>query len=193
MEPALIWRKQAEEAESNEEKTVSALSLSGERRARPLDAKPYDEIRIVTVPRYKQSSASGSEWRTSRKIQLLRKGNIIVDDLTRTKENDPLGGAMESWRLIELIDSVLSGNLLCLPDPLGEDNLCDQEGCKSEPTVTYKLKKMFLPVSRYDTPLEIDPYKGTDSRPLIRKFCAEHAKRGNQDFEDCDDNYEVLY
>ena len=195
METGLILRKQEEENEHTVKKSASP-PLSGERRASRPGAKPYDEIRIVTVPRFKQSSASGSQRRTSRKIQLLRKGRVIEDDLTRTEQNDPLGGAMESWRLIELIDTVLACNVLnlCTTDTniTGEANLCDQEGCANESTVTYKLKKTFYTVYKHERPLEIDSYS-IDSHPLIRKFCAEHAKRGDQALDDCDDNYEVLY
>ena len=37
------------------------------------DDEWYDEVRITTVPRYKTSSLSGDEWRTSARIQILRK------------------------------------------------------------------------------------------------------------------------
>ncbi len=56
-------------------------------------------------------------------------------------------------------------------------------------TVANKLKKQFSSGWNGEQPLGSDPYLH-DKRPLVRKFCAVHAKRGDSDFEDCDDNYE---
>gem|GEM_PF-6705725 len=39
------------------------------------DAQAFDEIRIVTVPRYKTSGLSGDEWRISAMIQFFAKVN----------------------------------------------------------------------------------------------------------------------
>lgn len=37
----------------------------------------WDEVRIVTIPRYKMSGLSGDEWRVSARLQILRKGVIF--------------------------------------------------------------------------------------------------------------------
>ena len=41
------------------------------------DDEWIDEIRIVTVPRFKESELSGDEWRTSVRMQILRKGIVL--------------------------------------------------------------------------------------------------------------------
>jgi len=38
-----------------------------------------DEIKIVTVPRYKTSGMSGDEWRFSARVQLWRKGHLMFE------------------------------------------------------------------------------------------------------------------
>lgn len=44
------------------------------------DAQAFDEVRIVTVPRYKQSGLSGDEWRISAAIRLYRKDGGVGSD-----------------------------------------------------------------------------------------------------------------
>lgn len=186
-------KEQSTGEEEEEEEQLESVPV-GERRAKRPHSQPYDEIRIVTVPRFKESHASGSEWRTSKKIQILRKGIVIDDDLTRDAvNNDVVGGAMESWRLIELIEEILKYNLLHLcqnKHHIGEGNLCDQESCAKEASVTYRVKKEFF--FYRGEPSEINP-QAKDARPLVRKFCAEHAKRGDCGIDDCDDNYEQMF
>ena len=46
-------------------------------RALKPDAQAFDEVRIVTVPRYKRSDLSGDEWRISAEIQFYRNGVLI--------------------------------------------------------------------------------------------------------------------
>jgi len=50
--------------------------MKQQRALRP-DAQAFDEVRIVTVPRYKTSGMSGDEWRISATIQFMRKGRIV--------------------------------------------------------------------------------------------------------------------
>ena len=48
---------------------------------RPLEDEAwYDEVRIVTVPRFKTSGMSGDEWRTSAVAQFLRKGEVVASE-----------------------------------------------------------------------------------------------------------------
>jgi len=43
------------------------------------DRQAYDEVRIITVPRYKNSELSGAEWRISAEVQFLHKGVVIFE------------------------------------------------------------------------------------------------------------------
>lgn len=144
-----------------------------ERRANTPDAQLYDEVRLVTVPRYKTSPLSGDEWRISYQVQFVRKGRVIstVDnwDCTHAVRN-----AVKDYGPTDSIHLK------------GVDNICDQESCLEQAAVTYKLKML------YDrNGIETDPYR-EDHRPLVRKFCQEHSTRGNCALEDADDNYEIL-
>ena len=46
-------------------------------RAVKPDAQAFDEIRIITVPRYKTSGMSGDEWRISARIEFMRNGQVV--------------------------------------------------------------------------------------------------------------------
>lgn len=141
-----------------------------ERRALRPDAQACDEIRIFTVPRYKMSGLSGDEWRISATIQFYRKGKLIKESSYSNMEY--------AVRLLDkdFIDLSCGGGAYYA----GEGNLCDQEGCDSEATVKYRLKKEFC-----------NSGHGTDcDRPVVRLFCDEHKTRGDCGLEDADANYE---
>jgi hypothetical protein len=59
------------------------------------------------------------------------------------------------------------------------ESCCDQEGCAEPFLNTFRLKKLF----------NRDADKDTD---YIRCFCARHSDRGDDLFEDCNDNYELI-
>lgn len=143
------------------------------RALRP-DAQAFDEVRIVTVPRYKTSGLSGDEWRISAKIMLMRKGQVVHESSVRNAETAVmlLGAA---W-----LSAIDDGKAFFA----GIGDFCDQEGCAEKATVTYRVKKEFSS----DYPHEF-------SRPVsgvYRRFCARHAKRGNCGFDDTDSNYELI-
>lgn len=149
------------------------------RRAPRPDAKPYDEIRIITVPYFKQSP-TGSEWRTTRQLILLRKGKAIKLDICQET----------MFGIAETLDNILrpiENNLSKVAEHLiGESELCDQEGCTLPSCVTFRMRWL------YDNDANpINPYD-SDERPLIRKFCSSHARRGEGYYEDEDDNYEII-
>ncbi len=144
-------------------------------RALKPDAQAFDEIRIITVPRYKESYLSGSEWRISAQMQFYRKGKLIfVDECSDVKHACYLVGA----RHMEASDRG-EGHFG------GERDVCDQEGCCEKATVAYRLKKEF---SR-DNPHEWNkPY----DHVTYRLFCDRHKTRGDQGGDDTDDNYEQI-
>lgn len=132
-------------------------------------AQGFDEVRIFTVPRYKESELSGDEWRISATIQLLRKGKVMAERYCGT---------------IEAATAILPGFLLeALDDGKGYftgDGLhCDQEGCAEAATVRYRKKADYC-------------HDGHKSEPLVpsyRHFCARHTKRGDCGMDDADSNY----
>lgn len=151
--------------------------MSPIRRALKPDAQAFDEIRIVTVPRYKQSYLSGNEWRISASIRFYRKGRLIHETFCSS---------------IETATTLLGGHYLEAIDHGhgyfgGEENFCDQEGCSEQATVTYRMKKEY---SR-DNPTEWNREYGKDEI-MIRKFCDKHKVRGDSSFNDCDENYEKI-
>lgn len=146
-------------------------------RAMKPDAQAFDEVRIVTVPRYKMSGLSGDEWRISAKIQLLRKGNVVHE---------------QGCGNIEVACALLPGIYYHAIDDGkayfgGEGDICDQEGCKEPAVVTYRVKKSFS---------RDNPHKWNEelTGPLVayRCFCQKHSKRGDCGFDDSDSNYELV-
>lgn len=146
------------------------------RRALKPDRQAFDEVRIVTIPRYKTSGMSGDEWRISAKIILMRKGNIVHES--------------GSFRNVETAGAFLMAEFYKACDEGkgffgGESDLCDQEGCAEMATVTYRVKKEF---SR-DNPHE---WNRRLEEMVVRKFCARHSRRGDCAFDDADENYEIV-
>ncbi len=146
-------------------------------RALKPDAQAFDEVKITTVPRYKTSGLSGDEWRISTKIQLLRKGRVIVEQSFGKMEH-AIGFLPHMWFTAQDEGKAMFA---------GEENFCDQEGCSEQATVCYRLKKHWCNESYTHEPIE---YKLEDSP--IRMFCERHSKRGDCAFEDADSNYEII-
>lgn len=144
------------------------------RRALKPDAQAFDEVRIITVPRYKQSEMSGDEWRISASIQFYRKGKLILESGCSSIESAVyLVGA----RFMEACDNA-KGYFA------GEGDFCDQEGCSEKSTVTYRVKKEYSRNRPHEWNRDID------DEVVIRKFCDKHKRRGDSSFDDCDKNYE---
>lgn len=146
----------------------------GEKENRGLrpDAQAFDEVRIVTVPRYKTSGMSGDEWRISARIELYRKGNLIHSESYRNVETACIFAAATYLRAIDDGKAYFAG----------EGDTCDQEGCAKNSSVTYRVKKSFCR----------DGHESDFPWRTIRKFCAEHARRGDCALEDADRNYELV-
>jgi hypothetical protein len=145
-----------------------------EKRNRALkpDAQAFDEIRITTVPRYKQSGLSGDEWRISAKIEFIRKGVVRHTDRANDVES---AAKFLAWKLAMACDE---GKAFFA----GEDDICDQEGCAEKSTVTYRLKQ-----SHCDRCAQPGSYQPKS----IRKFCDAHKTRGDCGIDDSDSNYEI--
>lgn len=144
------------------------------RRAQKPDAQAFDEIRIVTVPRYKTSGLSGDEWRISTTTQFYRKGNLV---------HETTHGSIEyAVRLLDydFLNACDNGKGYFA----GEGDLCDQEGCAKPATIVLEQTKEGC--SRCG---EVKEPKW--SRPF-RKFCDEHKQRGDSSLDDMDDHYKEI-
>jgi len=166
----------------------------GERRAHRPHHQPIDTILIETIPRFKQSTASGDEWRYSARLQFKSKGDVILEKHYGNVEEATKFVCAEYAKLT----SFSKAHLFCTPDGnLKTNDICDQEGCLGKATKTFKLKYEYN-----NQGVKKDPYNPestfpsiplkADTRPLIRKFCDGHSHRGDCGLEDSDDNYEQI-
>lgn len=136
------------------------------------EAQAFDEIRIKTVPRYKQSGMSGDEWRISATVELMR-NDIVVHT--------------ESYRNVETATRFLPAlHATAIDEGHGyfasENSWCDQEGCSDFATVYYNKK---LHYSR-------EGYSKTAPEGTTRQFCEKHKTRGDCGLDDADRNYELI-
>lgn len=141
-------------------------------RALKPDAQAFDEVRIVTVPRFKTSGLSGNEWRISARIDFYRNGVKVHEAEPYRNVETALDFAKAEWH--RAIDN---GNGLFA----GDSDFCDQEGCSDKRTETFVLGKLVCK----SCSSEKEALLGQE----YRKFCQIHAERGDSDLEDNDKNY----
>lgn len=138
------------------------------------DAQAFDEVRIVTTPRYKTSGLSGNEWRISATVQVMRKGKVIHE---------------QGYGTVEYAVLFLPSLLATLRDDgkgyfAGENGTCDQEGCAKEATIYYEKVK--------DWCGQCGESKQVTFGKKYRKFCEIHKKRGDCGLDDADANYRPM-
>lgn len=143
------------------------------RRALKPDAQAFDEVRIITVPRYKESELSGDEWRISAETQFYRNGVLIH---STTARNIEVATGHVAYHYSEACDNA-KGYFA------GEGNICDQEGCHNEATVYLRLLKGY----NRDGSLRQLSHDGE-----YRAFCDRHKVRGDCGLEDADKNYVLI-
>lgn len=134
------------------------------------DAQAFDEVRIQTVPRYKQSGLSGDEWRISARMQFLRKG-VVYHEVVVSKVETACGMAYA-----EYVRAIDEGKAYFA----GDGKVCDQEGCVDLATVWYRLKRRYCNEGHESVPTIV----------TIRSFCDRHKMRGDCGLDDADSNYE---
>lgn len=144
-------------------------------RCKAPDAQPFDEVSIITVPRYKTSSASGNEWRISAKVQLKRKG-VVVHEEDFGKLEPAVMQVASVW--YAGIDSLMG--YMEFPK-----DVCDQQGCSEPSVLTYRLKQIHNRRTQ-----EVGPVP--EGEMHVRKFCGRHWQRGDCGLEDADDNYVLV-
>lgn len=140
------------------------------------DAQAFDEIKLKTVPRFKSSVLSGSEWRTCAVIEFWRKGKLIHTESVSKME---VAAGMVYAKLMEAQDNALGYFA-------GDGKTCDQEGCQKTATYLYRIKQEYC-VGGGNCGA-----KKESSWQMHRCFCDDHKTRGDQDLEDNDDNYELI-
>lgn len=141
------------------------------------DAQAFDEIRLKTIPRFKNSSLSGSEWRTSCVIEFYRKGKLVHEDGVGNMQT-ACGMLYAKW--IEAIEVHAKAYFA------SDGVTCDQEGCDKPAQYLYRIKQGYC-VGGGNCGAKKEHYTG-----YHRVFCNEHNRRGDQDLEDNDANYELV-
>lgn len=144
------------------------------RRAQKPDAQAFDEIRITTVPRFKESGLSGDEWRISASTQFFRNGVVVHETGARNIET---AAHLLSYHLLEACDN---GKGFFA----GESDICDQEGCANPATVSLEIIKEGC--GRCGT------VKDTEYSRPFRKFCDRHKHRGDSSLDDMDKHYNPI-
>lgn len=157
---------------------MSDVMQATERRAERPDSQFVDEIRIVTVPRWKESELSGDEWRISAHIDFYRKGQVVGSRGARDVET---AARFVDWYLT----SGREEGKIDTPNNLGE--FCDQEGCHDRWTVRYRLKERYGRDGKV-----IERGKWMDGVTEFRAFCDKHKNRGDCGLDDADCNYELM-
>lgn len=149
-------------------------TLAGMYRAVPVNNQLFDRMELDTVPRYKTSGASGSEWRFSTRVRFYKKGILIKESFGGSNSLETLLSIEEhkpTHYTKEQLEQLLK--------------LCQQEGCCEPARNYYKLKERWC---------EHCGEKSTHKQAArYRTFCAAHSTRGDCGLEDCDSNYELIY
>lgn len=144
---------------------------------RPKQYQRFDKVVISTVPRFKESPVSGSEWRLGSKIEFMKKGKVIFIKETGSGVESTLNRMPEHLQDDDLAEAVMDSREAL-------EGFCDQEGCSAAWTRTYKLKNTFCDGCAR-------PENTHDPRPLVVRFCDRHSDRGSQSYEDCNGNYDM--
>ena len=129
------------------------------------DAQAFDEIRMLTAPRFKESGLSGDEWRISATVQFMRKGKIVHEDHCGNNIESAIRNLGYLWGT-----ACDEGKAYFA----GIDYYCDQEGCSEKATVTYRKKKDWC--SRCGEKKEWPTWQKED---VVRCVCDKHKHRGD--------------
>lgn len=141
------------------------------------DAQAFDEIRITTVPRFKESGLSGDEWRISTNIQFYRNGNVVYET----------GGLKDIETTTGFLYSIFHKAIDDGHAYFASDGVhCDQEGCSNKATLLYRIKQDYCSGGG-NCGQKKDNYTGAH-----RCFCEKHSHRGDSDLQDNDNNYELI-
>lgn len=138
--------------------------------------EPFDEITMRVVPRYKTSGLSGDEWRQHVQVEFKHKGEVVHSF-----------GASTVEAALMLVGHHYLQATCPIPERVIEieRERCDQPSCQEKPVGRYLLKRL----AADDGQWLADDESGF---AYYRKFCRNHARRGDCGREDSDRNYEPL-
>lgn len=139
-----------------------------------------DEVRLVVVPRFKESGLSGDEWRQCCAAELYHKG-VLVGNM---RNSTMAGLALDlANRLAGNTSAGCIGGSEDAADVIIdlEKSRCDQPSCSKIATNEFFLKEEFSDVGEGPLP--------TREARVYRKFCNAHEVRGTGSREDSDSNY----
>lgn len=140
------------------------------RAIRP-DAQAFDEIRITTVPRFKESELSGDEWRISALVQFFRKGEL-KDEKTYVDT--------KTAAIFLGVDYINSEHAYYG----AQGPTCDQEGCAEEATVKLEIVESGCEFCGQGKELY--------GMRQYRQFCERHKNRGDSSLDDSSQCYKKL-
>lgn len=140
----------------------------------------FDRAEIVVVPRYKTSDLSGDEWRISAILRLYRKGSVVHERSFGTFETAC------NYLPSEIVRARENGTPEGF-DHKADEQKCFQPSCPRPGTTEVRLKERFSAQGE-----RLDASEGIRAFEYRRRFCAEHATRGDCGREDSDANYEVV-
>jgi len=140
------------------------------------DFEAFDKIELTQEPRYKTSSLSGDEWRTSIRAKFFFKGVLVHETRFRDMNCAIMLLGAEWVKAQEPVPELLIET---------EKTKCDQPGCGREAVGRVRLKRLTARNGEYLHPDE-------SGFGCFRQFCERHQERGNASREDSDSNYETV-
>jgi hypothetical protein len=144
------------------------------------DDEWVDEIRIRTVPRFKESELSGDEWRTSVNVEVMRKGMVMRTERFHRVRDAVLGlGSVVGFAPADYRDTEAGW------DARLTDDKCFQPGCSEDATVEVRKIRQSCHEGHVT---DID---NTYSEAHVR-WCEAHKYRGDASLDDADTNYAAL-
>lgn len=142
------------------------------------DDEFFDEIIIQKIPRFKTSGMSGDEWRTNARVTFRRKGITVYE---RGYLDIAIATAFLPGLFIEVGEAP--------PSEYMDRSLqrrkteCMQPGCNADASHRFRLKHQYVKgIQMPDS--EFAEYHVC--------FCAVHAHRGDSDYNDRDENLELI-
>lgn len=148
------------------------------------DYQSFDEVRIVTVPRFKTSGLSGDEWRISANIQFIKKGIVVAERAFNKVET-----AIELLPMMRVEWAEMGQDeVKDARKKIDSEQFCDQEGCNEKATVFYEMEHRDCSRCGSRKMVEDNKYLGIP----YAQFCERHKYRGDSDLQDNDKNYKQI-
>lgn len=142
------------------------------------DDEWVDEVHITTVPRWKDSELSGSEWRTSARVEVKRKG-VVLRERSFHSIRDAL---LHLGSVVGFAPADYDREEAGWDSSTGEA-LCFQPGCSEYATVEVRKLRESCGYGHVTS---------LDGREARVRWCEKHKHRGDSGLDDADDVYEPI-